>query len=68
MEKPQLLGAVRHGGRSNQGGEPICGPEHEPMTAASRKVPYGSCCTGFLPSADRVLTPGRPLSWGKTRA
>src|SRR5215831_19869975 len=47
MEKSRLPYGVDRIGRSDLGGEHTCGPEHEEMTAASKRAPYGNRCTGI---------------------
>jgi len=47
MEKSRLPYGICRIGRSDLGGEQTCGPEHEEMTAASRRAPYCNRCTGF---------------------
>lgn len=46
MEKSRLPYGGSRSGRSDLGGEQTCGPEHEAMTAASRRAPYCNRCTG----------------------
>jgi hypothetical protein len=48
MEKSQLPYDVYRIGRSDLGGEQTCGPEHEGMTAASKRAPYCNRCMGFV--------------------
>jgi hypothetical protein len=48
MEKSRLPYEVYRIGMSDLGGEHTCGPEHEGMTAASKRAPYGNRCTGFV--------------------
>jgi hypothetical protein len=48
MEKSRLPYEVYRIGRSDLGGEQTCGPEHEGMTAASKRAPYCNRCTGFV--------------------
>ena len=48
MEKPRLPYGGSRSGRSDLGGEHTCGPEHEAMTAASRRAPCCSRCMGFV--------------------
>jgi hypothetical protein len=47
MEKSRLPYGGYRIGRSDLGGEQTCGPEHEEMTAASKRAPYRNRCTGF---------------------
>src|SRR4030095_7150899 len=46
MEKSRLPYGGSRSGRSALGGEHTCGPEHEEMTTASKRAPYGRRCTG----------------------
>jgi hypothetical protein len=47
MEKSRRPYGGSRSGRSDLGGEHTCGPEHEEMTAASKRAPYCNRCTGF---------------------
>lgn len=49
------------------GGEQIYGPEDYRITAASKCGHTEIANSMGLPSADRLLTSGRPLSCGKKR-
>jgi hypothetical protein len=40
MEKSRLPYGGYRIGRSDLGGEQTCGPEHQEMTAASKRAPY----------------------------
>ena len=48
MEKSRLPYGVCRIGRSDLGGEQTCGPEHDEMTTASKRAPYGSRCTDMV--------------------
>ena len=48
MEKSRLPYGGSRSGRSDLGGEQTCGPEHQRMTAASKRAPCGSRCTDIV--------------------
>lgn len=62
MEKSRLPYGGSRSGRSDLGGEHTCGPEHQRMTAASKKRAVLKSLYGTWWSADPVRTRGRPLS------
>jgi hypothetical protein len=73
MEKSRLPYGGSRSGRSDLGGEHTCGPEHQEMTAASKRTPYGSRCTGCAerrpgPNEGKAAVVWEETGRGTTRA